>query len=126
MKAVIAILFTVLYIVFSCFAVTSAAASTYSYNTCKNAIFSIKEIGEINTDNSHDSCTHKPAVTAHVIQKQATNLAGGRNKSILLSMPLFQKYLISKFVISNSNELYFKAVAPLSYPLFIKNCSLLI
>jgi len=126
MKVGTAILFTVLYIFFSCLAVTSSAVPTCSYTACKNAVFSYKERGEINTDNSQDNCTHKPAVTAHVIQKQNNNTVGGGNKWLLLGRLTLQNCIISSLEVTNSNELNSKAVAPPSCPLFIKNCVLLI
>jgi hypothetical protein len=126
MKAVTTILFTLLYTLFSCFAVTSSAASTCSNIGCKNAVFSYKERGEITTDNSQDNCTHKPAVSAHVIQKQTNSISGSGNKCLLSIKPLFQKCLLSNLEVLNNKGQYPNAIAPLSCPLFIKNCVLLI
>ena len=126
MKAVIAILFTVLYSLFSCFAATGFAASSCNNNTCKNTALVYKESSKLNTGNSHDNCTHKPAVTAHVIQKQTNNLDRCGNKCLPSSKLMLQKSLISNLEVSKSNKLYSKAIATPSYPLFIKHCVLLI
>jgi hypothetical protein len=126
MKAITAILFTVLYTIFSCFASTGFAASTCNNNTGKSAFFSYIERGKLNTDNSHDNCTHKPAVTAHVIQKQTNNLGSGGNKCLLLFRLVFHKFINSNLEANTSNELCSKAIASPSCPLFIKHCVLLI
>jgi hypothetical protein len=126
MKAVTAILFTVLYTVFSCFALTGFAALACSDNTCKDTAFVNNQSSEINTDNSHDGCTHKPAVTAHVIQKQTNNLGSDGSKCWLLSKRVLHKFISSNPEASNSNELYSKTIVKTSCHLFIKHCVLLI
>lgn len=126
MKAATAILFTVLYTLFSCYALTGVAASTCSCNTCKDTASFYNQCSEINTDNSHDGCTHKPAVTAHVIQKQTNSLGGSGNKCLIMCRLLLQNYITTNLQAFNSNGLYFKAVVKASCPLFIKHCVLLI
>ena len=126
MKVVTAILFTVLYTTFSCFGVTGFAASTCNYATCKNAVLSSEERGAINTDNVPNGCTHKPAVTAHIVQKQTSNTSGNGNKHLLLCGLMLQQHTLSNIRIPDSKELYSKAFTQTSCPLFIKYCVLLV
>jgi hypothetical protein len=126
MKAVTAILFTVLYTVFSCFGITGIAAPTCNYSTCKNTVLSSEARGELNTDNVPNGCSHKPAITAHVIEKQTSNKSGSGNKYLPLSGLIPQTHIIGNIRIPDSNELYSKAVTQTSCPLFIKHCVLLI
>jgi len=126
MKAIIAILFTVLYTAFFCFAVTGTFTSTCKIAYCTNEGLAYKGSIEINIDYDHGKCTHKPVVTIHVAQKQTNNIAADGSKYLLFKRQTLQEDSAGNLQYMGLNKLYSQAATQNTCPLFIKYCALLI
>jgi hypothetical protein len=126
MKPVTVLFFIVLYTAFAQFAVAGFAASECCYNTNSIAASHSEDTGIISTDNQSKDCNHKPAVTAHVIHKQITNVGGGNKKYVSVNKQLLYPYSKSGVQLLHNSTLYVHVTLSNPYPLFIKYCVFLI